>query len=701
MSFLAPLFLLGALTVALPVVFHLVRRTTRRRTPFGSLMFLRAAPPRLRQRNRIEHLLLLLLRGAAIGLLALAFARPFLLSREEAAPTPAAGARTVVLVDTSASMGRGDLWRRATEKVLAILRAAKPGDEAAVLTFDREVRPLLDFEAWNGAEVRARVPLVRDRLAATQPTQAGTHLDQALIYAGEVLAEGTEPGTRELRIVLISDLQRGSRLNGLQGHEWLPGLQVEVQPLAAASPANAGLQAAGDAPAANDHPQERIRLRVTNTPEAAVEQFQVGWVGPADTVMVPPVDVHVPPGQSRILTLTITNLPSGNPRARLLGDAEPFDNEVYLLPPPQLRSTVLYVGGDAEDAGEEELFFLQRAFQATPRQAVEVVSFGSRDESSALDGQASSLLVLTGGPTANAQAIVRERLAAGATVLVAPRSAESASGLLQALELDSPPIEEIATPRHALLGEIDFRHPVFAPFADARYSDFTKIHFWKHRRVEVEGLAGARVLARFDDADPALVEIPVGQGRVLLLTSGWHPDDSQLGLSSKFVPLLYAILEYSGTRPPTPAQYTVGDRVPLAFSPGGTEARISVTRPDGELVWLPAGAVEFAGTVAVGVYEAARGDEKLSFAINLDARESETTPLLVEDLAGMGVPMARSAGELAVMAARQAQAHRADLENRQKLWRWLVLATLFILVLETWLAGRGSIPASSASETAA
>ncbi|MEI6357823.1 MAG: BatA domain-containing protein, partial [Verrucomicrobiota bacterium] len=61
MSFLAPFFLLGGLAVALPVVFHLVRRTTREQTLFSSLMFLQPAPPRLTRKSRLEHLLLLLL----------------------------------------------------------------------------------------------------------------------------------------------------------------------------------------------------------------------------------------------------------------------------------------------------------------------------------------------------------------------------------------------------------------------------------------------------------------------------------------------------------------------------------------------------------------------------------------------------------------------------------------------------------------
>jgi hypothetical protein len=32
--------------------------------------------------------------------------------------------------------------------------------------------------------------------------------------------------------------------------------------------------------------------------------------------------------------------------------------------------------------------------------------------------------------------------------------------------------------------------------------------------------------------------------------------------------------------------------------------------------------------------------------------------------------------------------HNAELENRQKLWRWLILAAIGVLVVETWVAGR-------------
>src|SRR5438876_12401124 len=110
MSLLAPIFLFGALAISLPVLFHLIRRSTREKTPFSSLMFLLPSPPRLTRRSRLEHILLLVLRCAVIGLLALGFARPFIKKAVEVEPSPADARRMVVLVDTSASMRRADLW---------------------------------------------------------------------------------------------------------------------------------------------------------------------------------------------------------------------------------------------------------------------------------------------------------------------------------------------------------------------------------------------------------------------------------------------------------------------------------------------------------------------------------------------------------------------------------------------------------------
>ena len=113
MSFLTPLYFLGLAAVAAPIVFHLIRRSPKGEVPFSSLMFLTATPPRLTRRSRLDHWLLLALRAAALALLAFAFARPFLREAAAARFRRQGTAADCALVDTSASMRRGDLWTRA------------------------------------------------------------------------------------------------------------------------------------------------------------------------------------------------------------------------------------------------------------------------------------------------------------------------------------------------------------------------------------------------------------------------------------------------------------------------------------------------------------------------------------------------------------------------------------------------------------
>src|SRR5438132_11472946 len=116
MSFLAPLFLFGALAVALPVVFHLIRRTSREKTLFSSLMFLMPTPPRVTRRSRLENILLLVLRCLVLCLLALGFARPFIQRAVQADPSRGPAKRILLLLDTSASMRQAGLWADAKSK---------------------------------------------------------------------------------------------------------------------------------------------------------------------------------------------------------------------------------------------------------------------------------------------------------------------------------------------------------------------------------------------------------------------------------------------------------------------------------------------------------------------------------------------------------------------------------------------------------
>src|SRR5207249_9484735 len=147
MSFLAPLFLFGALAVAAPIIFHLIRRTSREKTIFSSLMFLQPTPPRVTRRSRLENIFLLILRCLVLCLLAIGFARPFM--QRPLANTPSGQAKKIaILIDTSASMRRENLWAQAKSKAEEFLRSATIIDSVTLMTFDDRPRPVLTFDQW-------------------------------------------------------------------------------------------------------------------------------------------------------------------------------------------------------------------------------------------------------------------------------------------------------------------------------------------------------------------------------------------------------------------------------------------------------------------------------------------------------------------------------------------------------------------------
>ena len=88
-----------------------------------------------------------------------------------------------------------------------------------------------------------------------------------------------------------------------------------------------------------------------------------------------------------------------------------------------------------------------------------------------------------------------------------------------------------------------------------------------------------------------------------------------------------------------------------------------------------------------GIYAITPGTQR--FVVNLAPEESRLTPLAPDRFASLGVPLRKAARAVTPDAAkREAQAQAAELESRQKLWRWLLLAALGVLLLETLIAGK-------------
>src|SRR5688500_18567326 len=188
MQFLAPLFLAGLAAVAIPLVLHLVRQHQAPVMPFTAVKWIRSAPVEQRSMRHLRDVLLLLLRAAAVALLALAFARPFF--AEATSPAPL----TMVVLDVSASMGGDERFAAARAAAQKAIDDAPEGHRVGVTAFDHTGRTVLLPQSDRGA-ARGAV----DRL---QPGFGATRYAAAIASAADVFAQARG------RVVIVTDRQR-------------------------------------------------------------------------------------------------------------------------------------------------------------------------------------------------------------------------------------------------------------------------------------------------------------------------------------------------------------------------------------------------------------------------------------------------------------------------------------------------------------
>lgn len=705
MSFLAPLYIAGLVALSLPILFHLIRRAPQGRQAFSSLMFLSPSPPRLTRRSRLTNIVLLLLRAAALSLLALAFARPVFQRKAEAGVNRADGRRVAILLDTSASMRRGNLWTQAADQVDQVLRDIGPADEVGLYFFDRRVRPGMTFAEWNDLEPSGRAMVLRGRVAEASPTWAGTNAGEAIATVADLLAEAQGSrkagGVRGRQLVLVSDLQQGSHMEALQGHQWPANVLVDVRPVAPReSSSNASLQFVQATPGELGEVDGKaaappLRVRITNQPGSQREQFSVAWAGPQGPLAgAAPVTAYVPPGRSRVVRVPWPAQAGQVAADRLVlsGDDADFDNTLFVVPPRKETVRIVYVGDDAADDLSGLGFYFERAVAATPQRTVELVVRAATDPVPEPDLVGARLVVVAAAKLpAERTAVLRRFAEAGGDVLWVVTDAAGGPSLANAMQAGEIEVREAPVKDFALLARVDTEHPLFAPFANARLGDFTKIHFWKHRSLKLPESAGdgtPRVLAAFDDGDPFLIEQPIGRGRLYVMTSGWHPADSQLALSTKFVPLMDGFVRPRGGDAAGETQYSIGDTISLrGTEPGQTPSTArSVTAPDGRQLALASDARSFNATDEPGIYRLTRAGDEFPLAVNVAPDESRTAPLAIEDLERWGAKVGNQPVPEEIVT-RERQLQRIELESRQKVWRWLVVGVLALLAAETALAG--------------
>jgi hypothetical protein len=697
MSFLYPLFLAGIAAVVVPIMLHLIRRHTRQRVAFSSLMFLHATMPRFKSRSRLEHIPLLILRCLIVCLLVFAFARPFL-SRPAAVNEVHSGRRIVLLIDTSASMRRQGAWTQAVDEAKSILTNAGPADRLCVMSFDRVTRTLVGFEQWQAMDPAQRATVVAGELSQLSPSWASTDLGHALVAAAEAIEDDEvndgQQGIGQRQVVLISDLRQGSNLDALTDYEWPERTELVVRAIPCLETTNASLQwITGRDTLALSGSDSQPGTRVTNSPDADRDRFQLRWSDSQQT------EVYVPAGQSIVVHAPAEPNQRAITKLVLAGDDLDFDNVLYVAPQPPRKIAILYVGNEDPNDTREMLYYLRRAFGTGGAAAASVTRRSGDEALSTADIEATQMIVVTDAISRQNATSLRQYAESGGILLLVMKSAGTVAVLSELTGVEKLECREADAGQYAMLDRIELEHPLLKPFSDPRFGDFTRIHFWKHRRINAADCPGARVLARFDSGNPAWLEIPVGRGSLLVWTSGWQPSDSDLALSSKFVPLLYSALEYGGAFTGYQPQYFVGDPVPIPEPAASGSASVDIRRPDDSIVHLAADQRTFTQTDLPGIYTVTSSGRNELFAINLPPGESRTDPLPVEEIERKAVSLKVTTDVAAASGERQVQRSSfGEMESQQKLWRWIFIATLVMLLAEVWLGGWLTRPSPASRE---
>ena len=683
MTWLFPLYLLGGAAIIGPILMHLRRRPPQDRVEFSSLMFLDAQTPMPVSKRRLENWLLLLLRCLALLLLALMFARPLWRSENEDAVSQ--NQATVLLLDRSASMQRGDLWKQALAAATQRLEKIALTDRLAVATLDLETKLLWSFDQ-DKTSASTRLAALKPQLAAIKPGWASTDLGQALVDAASWFGSAQGMSGLKKRVVVITDFQEGARLDALRGMVWPENIAVEVVrveapnadnftlSLAASSRTSFPTRSSGDSASSQSNELENsfYRVRLSNTRDSKASDFKLSW----DKGTESPTTGYLPPGASRVLSI-----PGNAGTLTLSGDAWDFDNRIFIAPAQPKAVKIVFIGDEkTRSEAATPLFYLSRALQPTPSLLPELTIVPETAASVPKDTE----LVFISGARLSAPLIQSVRaLAEKGGLVIAVVTPEMKMQDFEALTGISGIQSDVSdksgsSDDYQMLSDVQITHPLLRPFADERLRDFTKLHFWTHRPLNLPKDSPLEVLARFDQGDPAILAQSLGKGRVVLLTSGWHPADSQLALSTKFVPLLYGWLEAAGFRNEQAASLLVGDVLPL-------EAATSIMTPDGQTLTPKPG--DTIRAELPGIYTL--GKDRL-IAVNIAPEESRITPMDIAKLRELGVRVEE--GDLDPTTSAKAEDKErlaiTEQEAQQRAWIWLLGSLLAILAWETWMAGR-------------
>lgn len=674
MAFLNPIFLLGAIAAAVPVLVHLVRRTRAPKVPFPSLMFLRKIEQKTIRRRKLRNLLLLAMRCAALLLLALAFARPYFTG---ASPVSASGEHTstVILIDGSYSMRYGDVFNRARQSARNMINDAASDEQLAVVLFSKIYQILMPLKADRSEAIGA--------INQMQPGLDSTDYLQALQAADAILKDA---GRGQHRIYLISDFQDAGWNRSAPPVKLAP--DVKLFPIDVSDPkaANVAVTAVTADPVV--YAQKYAGKVVARVSNFSTDDVDAGIELTLNDLPVERRPFKLGPGGTLNVEFTGFNVPEGSNRAKveITGDNFPLDNKFFFTIRRENQTRVLAIETAAR--GRSESFFLQQSLAAgeNNQYALTMKTAGSTTPTE-LDSCRVVIVndasIINAGLASSLKGFVER----GGGLIIAAGKHTDASDFNALFGSIAPAHlgETVQSRGYALMSQVKTDHPIFSAFARGGRLTSTRVYGY-HRATAKEG---ALTLAALDDGSPIVVESSAGRGKVLLITTTLDTAWNDLPLTPMFLPLVRQMLEHLGGREAA-SSCAIGqafnaapDRdgsFPAVDSPGGKRVDDTRRNSSGE---------QSVDATEVGFYRLRYRDRDEFVAVNLDTKESDLTKLNVDDLIAS---ITSSPSDRNARTSDSSVLTGEEREKRQRLWLPLLLGALAVFVTEAVIARRIRIP---------
>ncbi len=142
MHFLYPFFLFAFVLIAIPVIIHLFNFRRFKKIYFSNVRFLKELKQETQKTSKLKHLMVLLSRILAVTCLVIAFAQPYIPSKNQKKAVNTNANAVSIFIDNSFSMenlcDNGKLLDEAKNKAKEIISAYNPSDVFQILTNDFE-----------------------------------------------------------------------------------------------------------------------------------------------------------------------------------------------------------------------------------------------------------------------------------------------------------------------------------------------------------------------------------------------------------------------------------------------------------------------------------------------------------------------------------------------------------------------------------